>query len=295
MRRFLRRLLLVALALFLAVAGMAYWSWSSGGKSLNPSVPDRDLPASFRTWPEHHKIYQANDEPYVVAHDPGPSSAAVRKGALCYFGTFHTADRDHAHLVKLRERWQLFRPTIALCEGRSRGHFTRWPLSLLSHGEPAIVHELARNDGIPVHSLEPPYDEEVRALLVGSTKQRVGLYFALRVYWSEANGIANEALFLDLLRKRTNVVGLRGAFADLAAVDATWQPLLAEHGDWRTRKVEPAKTWIAAMSDRSRIVRGEHMIRLLLDLVDRGERVLAVVGRSHVIRHEPVLKAALVR
>lgn len=43
----------------------------------------------------------------------------------------------------------------------------------------------------------------------------------------------------------------------------------------------------------SREVRGEHMVRTLVDLAARGERVLAVVGASHVIRQEAALGKAL--
>jgi pheromone shutdown protein TraB len=43
----------------------------------------------------------------------------------------------------------------------------------------------------------------------------------------------------------------------------------------------------------SRQVRGEHMVRTLVELVNKGERVFAVVGASHVIRQEPVLRQLL--
>ena len=35
------------------------------------------------------------------------------------------------------------------------------------------------------------------------------------------------------------------------------------------------------------------MIRTLVELTSRGERVFAVVGASHVIRQEPALRKAL--
>jgi hypothetical protein len=43
----------------------------------------------------------------------------------------------------------------------------------------------------------------------------------------------------------------------------------------------------------SREVRGQHMVRTLVDLAAREERVFAVVGASHVIRQEPALGKAL--
>ena len=54
-------------------------------------------------------------------------------------------------------------------------------------------------------------------------------------------------------------------------------------------------TWNAlrAIGDADREVRGRHMVAVILDRMRRGERVIAVVGRSHVIRQEPILRAVL--
>jgi pheromone shutdown protein TraB len=47
------------------------------------------------------------------------------------------------------------------------------------------------------------------------------------------------------------------------------------------------------VDEASRAVRGEHMARVLLDLVADGHRVFAVVGSGHVIRQEWALRMAL--
>lgn len=286
-RRVFVRLLCGLCPLLAASALLAWWSWMPGALAVELAGPQRALPAPFRTWAEHDAIYGRDDEPFVL--DLGADGG----GALCYVGVFHSTDAGHAHRVAIADHWRRFRPTVALCEGRARGHFTRWPFSRLPQGEPALVHALARADGVPIHSLEPPYEREVEALLEVATTPQVAMFLTLRVYWSEAGGVVDEALFADLLDKRTDVPALRHAVADLAAADAVWAPLRSQHGDWRTRTDAPQGTWLAALGERSRLVRGEHMVRLLLDLTSRGERVFAVVGRSHVIRHEPVLRAVL--
>ena len=142
-----------------------------------------------------------------------------------------------------------------------------------------------------LHSLEPDYAQEVALLLGRFAPDEVALFFTLRVYWSECGGETDEDLAEHLRAKRTDVEGLRAALSDLAAMDATWRAHVPD-GDWRT--------WTAGMPGRlaeidhaSRAVRGEHMARVLLELVERGERVLAVVGSGHVIRQEWALRAAL--
>ena len=288
MRLRLRRALFGMSILLVLLVGLAWWSWTPGARPMALGEPPAPLPAAFRTWEEHDAIYGRDREPYVYEWTRAGSSAA-----LCYVGVFHGVDPAHGHRRAIDARFAAFAPTVALCEGRARGHFTEWPFALLPQGEPAQVHALARRAGIPIHSLEPPYEREVAALLEVEPPPRVALYLTLRGYWSESGGAADEALFADLLAKRSDVDGLRGALPDVGAADAAWASLAAEHGDWRTRHDEPRGTWLANLSERSRITRGEHMVRLLAELVGRGERVFAVVGRSHVIRHEPTLAALL--
>ncbi len=60
---------------------------------------------------------------------------------------------------------------------------------------------------------------------------------------------------------------------------------------WRTLTSEPNVDYITAISAESRRIRGEHMLRTLIDLAQRGERVFAVVGSGHVIRQEWNLRA----
>ncbi len=52
----------------------------------------------------------------------------------------------------------------------------------------------------------------------------------------------------------------------------------------RVEQGEPG--YLADISNASQRIRGEHMARILIDLVKRGERVFAVVGSGHVIRQE---------
>ena len=59
------------------------------------------------------------------------------------------------------------------------------------------------------------------------------------------------------------------------------------------RRQHPRKSQQVALEDSSRQVRGRHMVRTLVEQVNSGERVFAVVGASHVIRQEPVLHKPL--
>jgi len=285
--KFLARLLLVLVLAFLGLGLHAWWVWSPGAPTYALSA-EREalaLPERFRDGAEHDRIRAERDEPYVL-------ELATSSGALCYYGAHHTDDFADPQLADIRARWAAFRPTVALCEGRSRGHLLG-PLfpRFIGFGEPALVHALARADGIPLYSLEPEYADEVLLLLQRFRPADVALFFTLRVYWSESGGKADEALAEDLRAKRCEVDGLRTALPNLAAMDSAWKAITAE-GDWRTWSAEMPGV-LRALDDASRAARGEHMTRVLIDLVERGERVLAVVGSGHVIRQEWALRSAL--
>lgn len=285
--KLLRRLLLVLLVLTAGAALHAWSVWSPAAQTYKLSAESRatSLPHRFRDSAEHDRVRAENGEPYVLELESGA-------GALLYFGARHSEDASDPQLADIRGRWEAFRPTVALCEGRARGYLLG-PLfpRLAGLPEPAVVHQLARRDGVTLHSLEPAYADEVALLLQRFAPDEVALYFTLRVYWSESGGHADEALARELLAKRGDVDGLRGSLPDLAAMDSTW----ARSGgsaDWRTWAGGMVGT-LEEIGQASVAARGEHMARVLIDLVSRGERVLAVVGSGHVIRQEWTLRAAL--
>lgn len=287
----LARLLAVLVLAVGALAVHAWSVWSPGAPTYALAAERRAarLPERFRDGAEHDAVRAAHPEPYVLALERG-------NGALLYYGAHHADELDHPQLADIRARWAAFRPTVALCEGRARGYllgpfFPRFA----GMPEPALVHALARADGVPLWSLEPDYASEVLLLLERFTPADLALYFTLRVYWFEAAGKADEALAEELRAKRCDVDGLHTALPDLAAMDAAWRNV-TDAGDWRTFVPDASGAMPGVLGEidhASRAARGEHMARVLIELVERGERVLAVVGSGHVIRQEWALRSAL--
>jgi hypothetical protein len=280
--------LLALLLVLLSALGLHAWSaWSPGAPAYALPAERRStpLPERFRDGPEHDRVRGQHGEPYVLALER-------EGGALLYYGAYHADDPADPQVADIRARWAAFRPTVALCEGRARGYLLG-PLfpRLVGLPEPALVHELARAGGVPLYSLDPDYASEVLLLLQRFAPAEVALFFTLRVYWSESAGVADERLAQDLRAKRCDVDGLRTVLPDLAAMDATWSAI-TDAGDWRTW-TDGMPGILGDIDEASRAARGEHMARVLVDLVERGERVLAVAGSGHVIRQEWALRRAL--
>lgn len=289
LRRVARKLAIVAVSACMAAGVTLGWCWSPKAPTYKPL---RELSAvrlahRFRNSAEHDAALARVGNPYVLEIDHGD-------GALLYYGARHTSDAHDPQFDDIQHRWKAFRPSVALCEGRSRGYGVRFPLTLLAGvSEPAHVHRLARRGRVPMFSLEPAYEEEVAELLKNWSAEQVALYFTMRVYWSEAGGTPSERLAEHLRAKRTAVSGLRGSLESIDDMNAIWRRDFAEQADWRGLSVEPRGTYLEEISDASRQVRGEYMARTLIELVRSGERVLAVVGSGHVIRQEWAIREAL--
>jgi hypothetical protein len=244
-------------------------------------------PVTLLPWPEHDAIYQRAQFPYVLRLARGPAE-------LLYIGAQHTADAADPQLTQIERLWKEFRPTVALCEGRARtfryasrpetGELTEWQL----------VRILAQRDGIRLYTLEPAYEAEVKGLLTRFEPRLVATYLTLRVYTYEAQGYDGDrdALAAELLRKRTDVEPLRGSLSSIDQLDVYWRERFPHAPDWRSLKDTEELPLLVEVGNVSREVRGDHMVRTLNDLMNRGERVLAVVGASHVIRQEPALRNA---
>jgi hypothetical protein len=276
----MKRLLLACILLITSAAAVVWASCSPAAPTYRAGT--EPLPGRLRTWDEHDRIVRDHGNPYVL-----------RLSNLIFFGARHTSDRSDPQLAQIEGLWRQFHPTVALYEGRQQRYYVGPLFRFGPVTESRLVHHLARRDDVRLVSLEPSYEDEVAALVHKWPPDRVALFFFTRVYWSEAGEEANERLARHLLAKRTDINGLRGALRDLADVDRLWQRDFRRAGDWRTLPHEPSGTYLSAIADDSRTIRGEHMARTLIDLTRQGERVFAVVGSGHVIRTEFILRGAL--
>lgn len=242
----------------------------------------------LRSWPDHDSIYSQASFPYVVELDALP-------GKLLYFGCQHTADASDPQLVELERLWRDFRPTVALCEGRERMYRFASRPNEGPYSESRLVRTLAYRTGVKLYTLEPEYRDEVAGLLRRHDAKDVATYFTLRVYTSEAKGYQGDknSLASSLLKKRTDIEGLRNTFETLASFDEHWKSAFSDTLDWRELPNTESHPKLLEIGNTSRQVRGEHMIATRVELTRKGERVFAVVGASHVIRQEPSLRTLL--
>lgn len=85
-----------------------------------------------------------------------------------------------------------------------------------------------------------------------------------------------------LVRRRADVAGLRGSLSSVDELDAYWRERFPAAPDRRALRDTESMPLLVEVGHVSREIRGEHLVRALVDLAARGEDVLAVGGASHV-------------
>jgi len=275
-----------------AVLGLAVWGWGWWAPPVYTPGSIASVLGQKLDSAEHDLRYRQLDPGGYSLHIV-PRNASAPKGSLLFFGALHSKDPEHPQLVTLRKVWQEFKPTVALVEGRM-GFFvgtSRQGIGIF--GEGAAVYALAHEAGIPLYTLEPPLEVEIAALEECGDRTQVAMFRVLSGYMSaRRGGPVSDFKIQRLLSKRA--APLTEALPSIAAFDAYFAAQFPEQPRWRELPEDamwPGKTdtLFHRMATSSNAARDEHFVRTLLDLVNRGERVLAIAGRSHTIVLEPVL------
>ena len=241
------------------------------------------------SWPDYNR--QSRFNPYILELD-------ASRGSLFYYGVFHSQDTNHKQFRVIEAKWKQFQPDVVFCEGGI------WPLepskelSISKHGEPGFLRYLSSRDGIKLKSLEPRRIQEIIYLSKFFSFPKIKIFYILRqaVLQRLQNKRMNEqhvARILSYFEKppfcNTNPKSVK-QFENYVS------KLFPKLKQWREVPEAwfyscPKQSWLPRMFRQVNDFRNHIMIRKILRELKRGKRVFAVVGRSHVVRQEPVLRS----
>ncbi len=287
--RWLRRGLVVAL---LCIVAFAAWAWNFAWRRLPHYNPDPAivLAAPILTPAEYDAVFETHARPFIIEIEhPGGGAALV-------YGASHTRDPDDPQIADLTARFEAFRPTVALCESRQGILFPGLMEPTREFGESGTLRGLAIEAGIPVYSWEPPASVVIESLRAsGFTDEQIALRLRLGPYFSNlryGRPEDPEAFVADFFNDPERFPGLEEVLPTIAEIDAAWKRHFPEGPDWRDVSDETRLPGFLGEISTNR-PRDEHFARVVIDLVERGERVIATAGSSHAVTLEPALRASL--
>jgi hypothetical protein len=229
---------------------------------------------------------------------------SVARGALLYFGAEHIVGQTaHPQIQQIQDLWQRFRPTLALNEGWDPPVASRAEEAVKLYGEPGLLRFLASRDGVPCRNFEPLQGDEARFLRARYTPEEIKLFYLLRSVAQNWRSLTAETVDRQAQRQLSNlslVPGLEGAPNSIPEVGVAFSKLaLGQPSDWRRISVDDLDPATARPSRLQSLnaelarFRDAHIVDVLVAQVQRGERVFAVVGASHVVIQEALLRARL--
>ncbi len=248
-------------------------------------------PASrILTYKQYAKLN--HDTPYVLEFKVG-------KGALLIFGSRHLFDPQDPQVADILKEWDQFEPDVAYNEGGHPPTRRTLKAAVESHGEPGLVRFLAARDTIPVATFEPSLEEEIRAVRKRYSPEQVKVWDALRAFLtfrsSKHTQTADEFMAEILSNSVWQDTGLADRIRNVAELQLACDKLFTGLKDWR--KVpedwfDPTQEgcFTNEIENDNGMFRNQHIFKVLTKRAQRGDRVFAVIGASHV----PVLEPALV-
>jgi hypothetical protein len=222
-----------------------------------------ELSAPIMTYEAYGQI--EHEQPFVLRLEGDA-------GSLLYFGSYHTTDPDDPQVDSINHLWQMFEPTVALAEARKarRGSLES---GVKTFGESAT-------------------------LLESWSKERLLIFYVLRSYTARGVAGRSDRQARELIRERGRWPGLDRAISSVAHLDSIWQDEFPDGPGWRDLPWQAtwptgSDTWLNHVSADVNRFRDQYMVALITSLLERGERVFAVVGSSHVIMQEAALREAV--
>ncbi|HLL99684.1 MAG TPA: hypothetical protein VK400_01405 [Pyrinomonadaceae bacterium] len=251
-----------------------------------------EIEPEIMSYKEYGKI--RHQRPYILQFKKG-------KGELLYFGIGHAYRADDPQIAELEKRFLEFRPTLVLNESGTPPALETAKEAVERYGEPGLMSFLAKKHGIPIKSLDPPRMEEIKYILGTKrwTVEQVMLFYILRRIPEnnkKVNPQSPDAMVEEMLKTVPKVPEFASLPKNIAEFEASVKKHFPTVADWRKieQKVFDPNPDLGLftndIADASVNFRGRFMVRLLAAEVEKGERVFAVVGASHVVKQESALR-----
>ena len=278
-------IIFIAIAIILVFASTLFWC----SPDYYTDYGRIDLAAPLLTGEEYNALVDTQPRPYIVEIE------TQNGGAVLLYGSEHTQNPNDPQIGDIQERWNEFQPTLALVESRLGFFIQGFQNSVEEYGEMGWVFSLARKDNVLVYTWEAPREREIQYVLEQYSKGQVALFYILRPYFGNIRfGKPDnpDAVAEGYIRERSDYPGIENMISSVEQIDIIWERDFPDEADWRdTSDQFGLPGYLGEIASRSGEARDEHFVRVIIDLVQKGERVFAIAGSSHAVKLEPALRA----
>jgi hypothetical protein len=260
--------------------------------------PPRYIPAkqySFQkpimSMQEYFALPEDHRRPYIFTIKNG-------QGSLTVLGITHTKNSKDPQVDSIQRYWSTAKPTVALVEGRLGFLFQGLQDPIEQHGEGGELVRLAKKNGIAYYSWEPERETEIQEMSKKFHPMHLGAFYSLRPYFSNfrfGKPSDPDATLQNYIDERTSIPGLQGTITSVAQIDSIWKKDLQGEKDWRETSDEYGwpKGYLSDIFNASNLYRDHHLCSIIMELVEKGEKVIVTMGSSHAYRIRQTLEYEL--
>jgi hypothetical protein len=279
-------IVLLVIAALLAFASTLFWR----SPDYYTDYETIELAAPLLTSEEYGELVDIHPRPYILEID------TQADGALLLYGSEHTQNPNDQQIADIQTHWNDFQPSVALVESRLGFFVDGFQNPIAEYGEMGWVFSLARKDRVHVYTWEAPRELEIQYVLDEYPKEQVALFYILRPYFSNyryGKPDNPDKVAEGYIRERSDYPGIENVITSVEQIDTIWRHDFPNEANWRdTSDQFGLPGYLGEIASRSGEVRDEHFVRVIIDLIQKGERVFAIAGSGHAVKLEPALKAA---
>lgn len=218
------------------------------------------------------------------------------KGKAIIVGVSHLNDPTHSQFDSIRYYWNLHKPTVALVEGRM-GFFMKGVQDPIpEYGESGLTSLLAKENDADLYTWEPTRENEIEALIKIYPAKKLAMFYSLRPFFGiplEERKDSPEKKLQKLINERTDYEYLKNSITNWEEIDSIWKKDFHD-SDWRNHDSGYGfPGYLHDIWNNSNLYRDEHMVKIILELINNGETVFITMGSSHAPRIENTLLTAL--
>ena len=245
--------------------------------------------------PQYYTLQQ-NHQPYAYTpfknyNGEHPRPLIVEGNQVLVFGAEHTRNPKHQEIALIEEKWNAFKPTVALVEGRL-GFLLPGVMDPVENlGEGGKVKELAHRDDVPLYNWDLSKEELARQMQAIFSREQIAIAQILNPYFGQLRHgkPSSPESFIQEYLKRAAYVGLQDSIQTTQDVDRIWKKYFPAK-DWRDVSDEyPLPGYLGDMMTITNDLRNQQLVAAIRELTTKGERVFVICGSSHAACVAPAL------
>ena len=243
----------------------------------------------YYTLQQKHQPYQYT--PFKNYNSEHPRPFIVEQGNVLVFGAEHTRNPKHKEIAMIEEKWNAFKPTVALVEGRLGFLLPGMMDPVENLGEGGKVKELTQKDDVPVYKWDLSKEALAKQMQGKFNREQIAIAQILNPYFGTMRHgkPSSPETYIEEYMKRAAYVGLEDSIKTTQDVDRIWKKYFPNK-DWREVTDEYGLPgYLADMMTYTNDLRNQQLVAAIKELSAKGERVFVISGSSHAVCVAPAL------